>query len=66
MVRRTTTHTVSGASLSLFSSRYLTSEIRRQPALLNSVERWSGKGMSRGGIKLGRKRVASRTCLAQA
>lgn len=30
------THAVSGASLSLFSSRYLTSEINRQPALLNS------------------------------
>lgn len=30
------THAESGASLSLFSRRYLTSEIRRQPALLNS------------------------------
>ena len=45
------THTVSGASLSLFSSRYLTSEIRRQPALLNSAE-MVRNGMSRG-IKLG-------------
>jgi len=35
---RIMTHTVSGASLSLFSSRYLTSEIKRQPALLNSVK----------------------------
>lgn len=39
IVGRPTTHTVSGASLSLFSSRYLTSEIRRQPALLNSGRR---------------------------
>ncbi len=35
---RRMTHTVSGASLSLFSSRYLTSEIKRQPALLNSAK----------------------------
>ena len=38
-LERCQTDTVSGASLSLFSSRYLTSEIRRQPALLNSEER---------------------------
>lgn len=31
------THAVSGASLSLFSSRYLTSEMSKQPALLNST-----------------------------
>lgn len=31
------THAVSGASLSLFSKRYFTSEISKQPALLNSV-----------------------------
>jgi hypothetical protein len=31
------THAESGASLSLFSSKYLTSEISRQPALLNST-----------------------------
>jgi hypothetical protein len=32
-----TTHAVSGASLSRFSRRYFTSEMRRHPALLNSV-----------------------------
>ena len=32
------THAVSGASLSLFSRRYLTSEINKQPALLNSKQ----------------------------
>ena len=31
-----TTHAVSGASLSRFSNKYLTSDINRQPALLNS------------------------------
>ena len=34
-----TPYTVSGASLSLFSRRYLTSEMSRHPALLNSVNR---------------------------
>ena len=33
-----TPYTVSGASLSLFSRRYLTSEMSRHPALLNSVK----------------------------
>lgn len=36
-MRDTIAYAVSGASLSLFSSRYLTSEINKQPALLNSI-----------------------------
>ena len=32
------THAVSGASLSLFSNRYFTSEMSKQPALLNSEQ----------------------------
>lgn len=35
-IMKALSYAVSGASLSLFSSRYLTSEIKRQPALLNS------------------------------
>jgi len=37
--REIETYAVSGASLSRFSSKYLTSEINRQPALLNSFDR---------------------------
>ena len=55
------THTVSGASLSLFSSRYLTSEIRRQPALLNSAE------MARNGNESWHQTwLIGATCLARA
>ena len=39
LAQGTGTHLVSGASLSRFSRRYLTSEMSRQPALLNST-RW--------------------------
>ena len=42
------THAVSGASLSLFSRRYLTSEINKQPALLNSETEKKGQSTYAG------------------